>query len=100
MVSGLLHAAGIFNKSSEATAKILDVFTKDYLDDFLTKGALPSISWNHAKILAVNGKTMMTGGANYWKEYLGTAHAINDHQVKVTGDATISAHKFADYFWK
>ena len=34
--------------------------------------------WNHGKILAVNGKTMMTGGGNYWSDYTGTQHDIID----------------------
>jgi hypothetical protein len=58
------------------------------------------ISWNHGKVLAVNGKTMMTGGGNYWDVYKGIEHDIIDQQVKVTGEAAISAHRWADYFWR
>ena len=58
------------------------------------------ISWNHGKVLAVNGKTMMTGGGNYWDEYTGIQHDIIDQQAKVTGEAAISAHRWADYFWR
>ena len=89
---GLLELAG--------TSIDLDKLKLDQLiNDHLTKD-LPNISWNHAKILAVNGKTMMTGGGNYWREYLGGEHNIIDHQVKVHGDAAISAHKYCDYFWR
>ena len=58
------------------------------------------ISWNHGKVLAVNGKTMMTGGGNYWSVCSGGQHDIVDQQAKLTGDAAISAHRWADYFWK
>ncbi|KXH29338.1 hypothetical protein CSIM01_01066 [Colletotrichum simmondsii] len=30
---------------------------------------LPALSWNHAKVTAVNGTTMTTGGANLWDSY-------------------------------
>ena len=30
-----------------------------------------SASWNHGKIVAIGGKTKMTGGVNYWPEYVG-----------------------------
>ena len=61
----------------------------------------PAITWNHAKILAVNGNTLMTGGINYWDLYANDgAHDICDHAVKIQGDAAVSAHRWADYFWK
>ena len=66
---------------------------------------LPAISWNHGKIVAINGQVLLTGGQNLWDAYScqGDGHGnhnIVDHQVKVIGDAAISAHKWADYFWK
>ncbi|KAK6072998.1 glycoside hydrolase family 3 protein [Seiridium cupressi] len=59
-----------------------------------------SVSWNHGKILAVGGKTMMTGGVNYWPHYTAKdPRKIIGVQSVVTGDATISAHLYAEYFW-
>ncbi|KAK3312950.1 hypothetical protein B0H66DRAFT_631840 [Apodospora peruviana] len=66
----------------------------------LEEGIAQTISCNHAKILAVNGSTMMTGGANFWAEYQAGAMDIIDTQAKIKGDATISAHNYCDYFWK
>lgn len=61
----------------------------------------PSITWNHGKVLAVNGTTLMTGGINYWDLYANNGpHDICDHAVKVRGDAAVSAHRWADYFWQ
>ena len=68
--------------------------------DALFNNVTFSASWNHGKILAVSGKTMMTGGINYWNEYTASETKILDMQAKVTGDAAISAHGYADYFWK
>ncbi|OAL38908.1 hypothetical protein AYO20_01659 [Fonsecaea nubica] len=71
-----------------------------YLTTLIKSGYLQKhISWNHGKVLAVNGKTMMTGGGNYWNCYKGDQHDIIDQQAKVTGEAAISAHRWADYFW-
>ena len=68
--------------------------------DALFNNVTFSASWNHGKILAVGGKTMMTGGINYWDQYTAHQTKILDMQAKVTGDAAISAHNYADYFWK
>ena len=68
--------------------------------DGIIKSPVPSITWNHGKVLAVNGTTLMTGGINYWDNYAATGpHDICDHAVKVQGDAAVSAHRWADYFW-
>ena len=100
IVSVLKSALSItgFHGLDDITANLNKLDGKT-LTDYLTNASLPAISWNHAKIVAINGKTMMTGGGNYWREYIGSAHDIIDHQVKVRGDAAISAHKYADYFW-
>jgi phosphatidylserine/phosphatidylglycerophosphate/cardiolipin synthase-like enzyme len=65
-----------------------------------TGDQLQSLSWNHGKVLAVNGKTMMTGGANFWDEAAAGSYDIIDQQAKIEGDAAISAHKWVDYFFR
>lgn len=43
----------------------------------------------------------MTGGINYWSPYTeADTHDICDTSVKIEGDAAVSAHKWADYFWR
>ena len=71
-----------------------------------------SASWNHGKVVAIGGKTMMTGGINYWPNYVGHDDSPNDPskssrgriidmQATVTGDAAASAQGgYLDYFWK
>lgn len=66
----------------------------------MARTTIPSISWSHAKILAVHGKTMMTGGVNFWHDYGDNQHHINDVSVTLRGDAAISAHTYCNYFWK
>ncbi|KAF2740120.1 hypothetical protein EJ04DRAFT_572427 [Polyplosphaeria fusca] len=68
------------------------------IKDFVSQD-LPAISWNHGKLLVVNGKAVMTGGGNYWNEYMGDKYDIVDHQVKVKGDAAVTGHKYTNYFF-
>ncbi|KAH7396924.1 hypothetical protein DE146DRAFT_736951 [Phaeosphaeria sp. MPI-PUGE-AT-0046c] len=76
---------------------------KLHLHDQITtfvKDGLPAISWNHGKLLVVNGKVVMTGGGNFWNEYMGQQCDIVDHQAKIKGDAAITAHKYTNYFFE
>ena len=85
--------------------KMMEKLNPDSLVDDLLKFSLPAITWNHGKLLAVNGKTVMTGGQNFWNAYSCTGdgqghHNLVDHQAIVVGDAAVSAHRWADYFWR
>lgn len=96
----------IIKTSLETTAgQLLNKFYKKLdVNDLVNKvivNQAPSITWNHGKVLAVNGTTLMTGGINYWDLYANNGpHDICDHAIKVQGDAAVSAHRWADYFWK
>lgn len=61
--------------------------------------AIPVFSWNHAKIVAVNGDALVTGGANYWHEYTTGQTSPFDMAMSICGDAVGSAHRFQDYLW-
>ncbi|KAK3312683.1 hypothetical protein B0H66DRAFT_378894 [Apodospora peruviana] len=74
------------------------------------KKGWPAMSWNHAKYAAVNGKAMMTGGFNYWDDYLRNNETdaaqvkdvddvLIDFGIKMKGDAALSVHAFADEIW-
>lgn len=58
-------------------------------------------SWNHSKILAVDGACGMVGGMNYWDDYLNTGYNANlfDVSIKAIGPAAASSQTFADYLW-
>ncbi len=59
-----------------------------------------SLSWNHAKILAVDGRTALVGGHNmYTQDYLLDA-PIHDLSMIVQGGAARDAHRFADRLWE
>lgn len=80
--------------------KFLAKFKEEEVIKRLFERTVPNVSWNHAKILAVNGQTLLTGGANFWNEYADSEADISDIHVKVKGDAAISAHTYCDYFWR
>lgn len=79
---------------------LLATLTTKEAIQFLAKTQLPSISWNHAKLVAVNGQTLMTGGGIYYPLYTDNEATVHDLQCKVKGEAAISAHSYCDYFWQ
>ncbi|MDT0461071.1 phospholipase D-like domain-containing protein [Streptomyces sp. DSM 41527] len=59
-----------------------------------------SLSWNHSKLLVVDGKTAVTGGINGWKDdYLDTDHPVSDVDMALSGPAARSAGKYLDTLW-
>jgi phosphatidylserine/phosphatidylglycerophosphate/cardiolipin synthase-like enzyme len=60
----------------------------------------PSLSWNHAKIIAIDGKTAVVGGHNmYSQDYL-IDQPIHDISMQLQGSAAIDAHRYADELWQ
>jgi phosphatidylserine/phosphatidylglycerophosphate/cardiolipin synthase-like enzyme len=65
----------------------------------LTDGVLWANSWNHSKIIAVDGKWVMVGGHNLWtSDYLLSA-PVHDLSMVLESPAARSAHSFADVLW-
>ena len=58
-----------------------------------------SASWNHAKIVAVDGRTALVGGHNMWSEDYLVARPVHDVSMLVHGGAAIDAHHYADRLW-
>lgn len=58
-----------------------------------------SFSWNHSKILAVDGKAALVGGHNSWsKDYL-IDDPVHDLSMQLRGPAVADADQFADSLW-
>jgi hypothetical protein len=57
-------------------------------------------SWNHAKIVAVDGKTAIVGGHNLWTQHYLGIDPVNDLSMEVHGSAAGDAHRFANILWK
>ncbi|KNB53918.1 phospholipase D-like domain-containing protein [Streptomyces caatingaensis] len=59
-----------------------------------------AFSWNHSKLLVVDGRSAITGGINSWKgDYLDTAHPVTDVDLALTGPAASSAGRYLDALW-
>lgn len=57
-------------------------------------------SWNHSKIIAVDGRTSIVGGHNMWEAAYGQVeNPISDLTMRLEGQAAKSAHTFADLLW-
>jgi phosphatidylserine/phosphatidylglycerophosphate/cardiolipin synthase-like enzyme len=58
-----------------------------------------SYSWNHAKIIAVDGRDALVGGHNMWaKDYLAET-PVSDLSMRLQGPAATSAVRFIDRLW-
>ena len=56
------------------------------------------LSWNHSKIIAVDGSRAIIGGQNLWDVYLGPT-PIHDLNVQLQGSSALSMHQFIDTLW-
>ena len=63
-------------------------------------GGLVASSWDHSKILDVDGRSAIVGGTNWWPgDYLDTKHPVNDVSMLVEGQAAADVSKFEDLLW-
>ena len=59
-----------------------------------------SYSWNHAKIIAVDGREAMVGGHNLWsQDYLLDA-PVSDLSMRVQGPAAAGAARYIERLWQ
>ncbi|MFO1060035.1 MAG: hypothetical protein U1E53_24090 [Dongiaceae bacterium] len=56
-------------------------------------------SWNHAKILAVDGRAALVGGHNQWSSDYLIDHPVHDLSMVLQGPAAADAGHFADALW-
>ncbi|MDH6115123.1 phosphatidylserine/phosphatidylglycerophosphate/cardiolipin synthase-like enzyme [Kitasatospora sp. MAP12-15] len=62
--------------------------------------AKTAFSWNHSKLLVVDGQSVITGGINNWKDdYIDTTHPVSDVDLALTGPAASSAGAYLDTLW-
>lgn len=57
-------------------------------------------SWNHSKVLAVDGGRAIVGGMNYWaNDYMQVTDPVNDVTITLDGPAAADAVDFEDVLW-
>jgi hypothetical protein len=56
-------------------------------------------SWNHSKIIAVDGKYLWTGGHNYWDYHYLRDDPVVDISIQLVGPCAIDGHYFANRQW-
>ncbi|MEU3777750.1 phospholipase D-like domain-containing protein [Streptomyces sp. NPDC032472] len=122
VVAGLKSSAGRGNKLKvrilvgAAPVYHLNVVPSKYRDELVAKlgpdaanidlnvasmtTSKTAFSWNHSKLLVVDGQSVITGGINGWKDdYLETAHPVADVDLALRGPAAASAGKYLDELW-
>jgi phosphatidylserine/phosphatidylglycerophosphate/cardiolipin synthase-like enzyme len=64
------------------------------------KSTIAFDSWNHSKIVAIDGKVALVGGTNYWApDYLISAEPVHDLSIRVKGTAAAHAQLFTNQLW-
>eukprot|EP00928_Gymnodinium_smaydae_P034072 TRINITY_DN24228_c0_g2_i1.p1 TRINITY_DN24228_c0_g2~~TRINITY_DN24228_c0_g2_i1.p1 ORF type:complete len:554 (-),score=41.48 TRINITY_DN24228_c0_g2_i1:153-1814(-) len=56
-------------------------------------------SWNHAKMVAVDGRVAIVGGHNLYGDDYGGDHPVVDESMRIEGPAVIQAHRLANILW-
>jgi len=58
-----------------------------------------AISWNHGKIIAVDGKRVFTGGTNYYFDHYLQEDPVFDVNIMVSNGPALGAHRYAAKLW-
>jgi hypothetical protein len=56
------------------------------------------VSWNHCKIFAINGQSVLQGGANFWGPDYVTS-GPHDLLTSLDGNSAVSAHNWCNKMW-
>lgn len=84
--------------------RVMNKLTADLPDDAnvqLWVGAWRyAASWNHTKLIAVDGKYLHTGGHNLWSDIYLKKDPVHDLSIQMEGDAALDAHVYANEQWQ
>lgn len=82
---------------------VRDELTADLPEDcniHLWVGAWRNLtSWNHAKIIAVDGQYLHTGGHNLWDAHYLSFDPVHDLSLELEGKCAFDGHNFANRQW-
>ena len=57
------------------------------------------LSWNHSKMIAVDGVHLHTGGHNLWDAHYLSNNPVHDLSIQFEGPVTRDGHRFANQQW-
>merc|ERR1719356_2337531 len=57
-------------------------------------------SWNHSKIVAVDGKYLLQGGHNVWDPHYLSYNPVRDLSMEAEGQVAEDGHIFCNRMWK
>lgn len=57
------------------------------------------LSWNHSKMIAVDGVRLHTGGHNLWDAHYLSNNPVHDLSIQFEGPVTRDGHRFANQQW-
>jgi phosphatidylserine/phosphatidylglycerophosphate/cardiolipin synthase-like enzyme len=57
------------------------------------------VSWNHAKLVAVDGRYLHTGGHNMWDQHYLKHNPVHDLSIQLEGRIAHDGHRFANQQW-
>jgi len=58
------------------------------------------LSWNHSKIIAIDGKYLFTGGHNVWDPHYLKWNPVRDVSMEAEGQVAQDGHVFINRMWK
>lgn len=99
-----LHFGSVF-MAREDTKAILDLLTADMnksspMQVYVSTMRAFQDSWNHGKIVAVDGRYLLEGGSNYYTyDYL-LEHPVHDVSMVTEGSNALTAHRYAANLWR
>jgi phosphatidylserine/phosphatidylglycerophosphate/cardiolipin synthase-like enzyme len=95
----------VIGDDSRGTADVLHSLTRDLGATSHARVAVGEIrdgplSWDHAKVIAVDGATAIVGGHNMWTRHYLASAPVHDLSMQVTGSAAAQAAHFVDALWR
>ena len=97
-------AGGGLQDANENTQRILEQITRDITDSQMTVWVgtyrYSFSSWNHGKIISIDGKKLITGGSNYYQTHYLREDPVHDVSLQVSGGPSITAHRYAQRLWR
>lgn len=61
---------------------------------------ISNITWNHSKIVAVDGQRVLLGGQNLWTDDYLRGAPVHDLNIQLEGPAVFDMHRFINHIWK